>query len=188
MVMLADLPMPMVAPLHAPANPLYHVYGPMLQTPRLRLRRWESRDVTPFVQLCRDPEIMQFFNGVMKPIACFEEMERQEVCFDAYGYGIWVAELKATGEFIGCVGLDPTMMIPQDAAVRLTWKLRREFWGVNYAYEAAMEVMDYAFEELKVKEVVAIAHPANQRSLRLIRRLGLLPHEKDADCYYKIAA
>lgn len=160
---------------------------PMLETSRLRIRRWERRDVEPFVAMNGDPVVTQFFTGPMPLIQCFQEIERQEVCFDRYQYGIWAVELKESDEFLGCVGLDPTMLRPAGMTARLTWKLQREYWGMNYAYEAAMEVMDYAFSELKVKEVIAIVCPANVRSARLAKRLGLVLHEKTEDCYYKIA-
>jgi RimJ/RimL family protein N-acetyltransferase len=178
---------PVVSPPPAQQRQGYGLGSPLLQTANLRIRRWEGRDVQPFAIMCADPAVTQFFTGPMALMQCFQEIEWQEVCFDAYQYGIWVVELKATGEFIGCVGFDPTMMVPKGNTVRLTWKLRREFWGMGYAYEAAMEVMKYAFTQLEVAEVIAIVHPANIRSRQLVKRLGLAPKEKEPDCYYRSA-
>ena len=159
-----------------------------LETGRLRLRRWQARDLVPFVNLCRDPEVLRFFNGLLSPSACFDEIERQESCFDMFGYGLWAVEEKATGEFIGAVGLEPTMLSPQGMTGRLTWKLRPEHWGKGYACEAGQRVLDYAFEVLQVKEVFAPVDPSNIRSLRLIQRLGLEMREAEPHCFYKAAA
>ena len=157
----------------------------MLQTKHLRLRRWESHDVGPFAALCNDPEVVRFFNGWKSVIDCAAEIERQEICFDTYKYGIWAVELKATGEFIGAAGIEPTMMPPKGMTARLTWKLRPEFWGMNYGYEAVAKVIDYAFSELKVSRVFALVVPANTRSLRLVKRLGLKQNHQMENSYFK---
>ena len=159
--------------------------GPTLETTRLRLRRWESRDVLPVLALSQDPVVMRFFNGLLSPAQCLDEIERQEVCFDAYGYGMWAVELKKTGEFIGTIGLEPTMMAPKGMTARMTWKLRRDYWGQNYAYEAGREVLEYAFHHLGVREAFAVVDTANTRSLRLMERLGLKNRDKHLDCFYK---
>ena len=128
---------------------------------------------------------MQFFSGLKSPTDCFTEIERQEACFDAYKYGIWAVELKATSEFIGAIGIEPTMLNPKGMTARLTWKLRHEFWGMNYGYEAAKKVIDYAFTELKVSKVFALVPADNTRSVRVLERLGLKKNKQMQNCYFK---
>ena len=150
------------------------VIGPVLKTPRLFLRRWLTRDFMPFIEMNSDAEVMQHFKGRMNAMDSLNEIEQQERCFEAYGYGMWAVERRDTGEFIGSVGIEP-YMLPLNIlpTATISWKLRRQFWGQNYAYEAARAVIDYAFEHLQVRELVALVPPENERSVRLMKRLGL---------------
>jgi RimJ/RimL family protein N-acetyltransferase len=57
--------------------------------------------------------------------------------------------------------------------VELFYKLGRPFWGKGYAFEAAREVLRYAFEELRLTRIVTCTHAANLRSIALLHRLGM---------------
>jgi ribosomal-protein-alanine N-acetyltransferase len=51
--------------------------------------------------------------------------------------------------------------------------LARPFWGQGLATEAARACLRYAFEELKLPSVSAIARPGNLRSRRVMEHLGM---------------
>lgn len=55
----------------------------------------------------------------------------------------------------------------------LGWVLDPAFTGHGYATEAVRELLRYAFEELKVRRVVADCFLANEASWRLMERLGM---------------
>ena len=44
---------------------------------------------------------------------------------------------------------------------------------VHNAYEAAKATLDYAMNDLNIKKIVAITSPQNDKSKRLLERLGL---------------
>ena len=48
-----------------------------------------------------------------------------------------------------------------------------EFSGCGYAYEASILIKDYAINTLKLKHLVAIVNPENQRSIKLLEKIGL---------------
>jgi RimJ/RimL family protein N-acetyltransferase len=56
--------------------------------------------------------------------------------------------------------------------VELAFAFGKAFWGQNYAYEAWQPLIDYAFNELKIPRLLGGAKQANERSVRLQRRLG----------------
>lgn len=149
------------------------VPGPMLQTRRLRLRRWHERDIAPFLAMNRDTEVMQYFSARMSDADAIRAIVQYESNFDTRGYGIWAVEHRETGEFVGSVGLEPYESGADEQSVAICWKLCRKFWGGNYGYEAASAVVDFAFDYLRVPELIAIVPPHNARSQRLMRRLGL---------------
>jgi ribosomal-protein-alanine N-acetyltransferase len=53
------------------------------------------------------------------------------------------------------------------------WRLARHAWGRGYAVEAAREAVAVAFDVIGVDEVVSFTVPANQRSRRVMERLGM---------------
>ena len=91
------------------------------------------------------------------------------------------AELRATGEPIGFVGLShPTTLPPMAAEVEVGWRLARAHWGQGYATEAAAEAVRIAFEERRVPRLISIIDRDNARSLRVAEKLGFA-HWRDMD-------
>ena len=50
----------------------------------------------------------------------------------------------------------------------------RPFWGRGFAFEAARAAIDDGFTRLRLTEIVAITTPPNERSWRLMERLGMV--------------
>lgn len=57
--------------------------------------------------------------------------------------------------------------------VELYYKLGRDFWGQGYAAEACRALIDFAFGPMRLARLVTLTQPGNQRSIRLLRRLGM---------------
>ena len=53
------------------------------------------------------------------------------------------------------------------------WAVHPDDWGKGYATEAAWQVMDWAFKELKVHRIVAFCHADNIASVRVMEKLGM---------------
>jgi len=85
------------------------------------------------------------------------------------GFGMWAVEERASGTFVGRVGLH----FPEGWPDReIGWTLARAFWGKGYAFEAARAALDHAFDTLRWNRVISLIHPQNARSIRLAERLG----------------
>jgi RimJ/RimL family protein N-acetyltransferase len=77
-------------------------------------------------------------------------------------------------EFIGFVGLNvPTFTAHFTPCVEIGWRLAYEHWNQGYASEAARAAVAYAFDELQLGEIVALTAVANERSRRVMTRLGM---------------
>jgi RimJ/RimL family protein N-acetyltransferase len=60
--------------------------------------------------------------------------------------------------------------------------LAREHWGKGYATEAATGWLNHAFESLELPRVISITDPPNERSLAVMRRLGMVfDHEAEIE-------
>jgi len=141
-----------------------------LRTSRLLLRPWRDEDIAAFVGLSADPAVMEYLPSAGEAWAA-----RARAHWEEHGFGQWVVELPGAAPFIGVVGLNMVGSgAPFAPAVEINWRLARAYWGHGYAVEAARAALDYGFEALGLPELVAQTVPANQRSRRVMERLGMV--------------
>ena len=58
-------------------------------------------------------------------------------------------------------------------STEIGWRLSAKHWNQGYATEAALAVLDYAFKQLNLTEVVSITVPQNKASRRIMEKIGL---------------
>lgn len=140
-----------------------------LRTPRLLLREWRDEDVAHFAAMSADPGLTEF---LLPPDDAWVARARQR--WDDHGFGQFVVELPGEAPFIGVVGLsDLHTQVPAGPAIEAAWRLARPYWGKGYALEAARAAVDDGFFRLGLDEIVAITVVGNQRSRRVMERLGM---------------
>jgi RimJ/RimL family protein N-acetyltransferase len=145
-----------------------------LTTERLVLRRWRDSDRAPFGALNGDARVMEFMPGLLTAEASDGLMERIERHFERHGFGLFAAEVRESGTFVGFIGLSvPAFDAPFMPAVEIGWRLVAEYWGRGLATEGAREVLRYGFEELGLSEVVSFTTETNTRSRRVMEKLGM---------------
>ena len=152
-----------------------------LQTERLLLRHWIEEDLPPFAQLNSDAEVMEYFPETLsreQSDALATEIRHR---MNENGWGMWAIEVKATGQFIGFVGLNTNEVTPRGENVEIGWRLNRESWGQGYATEAAIAALHFAFDELQLDSVVAFTTVNNKRSRAVMERLGMLNTHENFD-------
>lgn len=147
-----------------------------LQTARLILRAFTRDDVELLVALDSDPAVMRYLNG---GIPTPRDVITRNILPDflkSYarrdGYGVWAAEERATGEFIGWFGFQST----DDARpgeIALGYRLRRSAWGKGYATEGARALIRQGFTELGAQRIIARTYQDNLASRRVLEKAGL---------------
>jgi RimJ/RimL family protein N-acetyltransferase len=149
------------------------------RTGRLLLRRWRPEDAEPMAALNADPEVMRFIgDGAPSTRAGSDELlGRFEREWDERGFGLWaVEEHAAPGVLLGFCGLTVPMFLPPVLpAVEVGWRLARPAWGRGVATEAARAALAFGFEQHGMRQIIAVVHPANDRSLRVCAKLGMQP-------------
>ncbi|MBB6464597.1 RimJ/RimL family protein N-acetyltransferase [Aminobacter lissarensis] len=146
-----------------------------IRTERLILRNWQERDRDLFHRINSDDQVMEFF-GMRRSRAESDELfDRLATGVERDGFGFAAAEIAASGECIGFVGLLRTDLEPFIAKgmLEIGWRLAPEFWGKGYVTEAADAWLAYAFEVIGEDEVVSFAVWNNNRSTAVMRRLGM---------------
>lgn len=146
-----------------------------MRTERLILRNWEDRDRDLFHCINSDERVMEFFPFRRDRAQADAKMDEFRARIAEDGYGFAAAEIVATSECIGFVGLLDTDHVPSLPAgtVEIGWRLAPEFWGKGYVTEAAEAWLAYGFETLGLDEIVSFAVAANRRSTAVMERLGM---------------
>ncbi|HGJ5858385.1 MAG TPA: GNAT family N-acetyltransferase [Arsenophonus nasoniae] len=151
----------------------------ILNTPRLILREWREADRHPFHRLNSDPDVMRYFPHLLSKIQsdAFIDSIRQKF-IQQQGWGLWAVELRAKKQFIGFVGLNiPAYALPFMPCIEIGWRLAKPFWRQGLAYEAAHHVLDFAFRQRQMQEIISFTAKINYPSECLMKKLAM---EKDA--------
>jgi RimJ/RimL family protein N-acetyltransferase len=144
----------------------------VIDTGRLLLRRFQADDLEAFYQLCSRPEIIRYAQAA--PIASREaarEFMQAAPFYDyaTYGYGRLACVWKPTGAVIGFSGVK---YVPEIAENELGYRFLEEYWGQGLATEAGRASIEFARTVLRLKRLVAMVHPANVASARVVTKLG----------------
>ncbi|WP_161913023.1 GNAT family N-acetyltransferase [Methylosinus sp. C49] len=148
--------------------------APILITERLRLRAWRDSDREPFAALNADLRVMKHFSRPLDRAQSDAFADRAQAKLVKSGFGLWAVEAPGVAPFLGFVGLaEPAFVAHFTPCVEIGWRLARQHWGQGYATEAARAVLDHAFRVLGLSEVVSFTAQGNQRSRRVMERLGM---------------
>lgn len=152
----------------------------MIKTERLILRKWRDEDLLPFAELNADPCVREFFLSTLDPQTSNEHIKYYSNHIEKYGYGFWAVSLISTGEFIGFIGIQNVHFKAHfTPAVEIGWRLAFNHWGKGYATEGAKAALRYAFETLKLDEIVSMASMKNMRSRHVMEKIGMHHDPKD---------
>lgn len=145
----------------------------ILETERLILRLASDDDAEFVLELLNDPSFVRNIGdkGVRTVADAREYISSRLVdSYERHGFGLYVVELKATGDPAGICGLVKRESL-EDPDVGFAFLPR--FWSRGYAFESAAAVMAYAREVLGLGRVVGVVNPDNDGSIRVLEKLGL---------------
>ena len=107
-----------------------------------------------------DPNVMEYFPKTLSRAESDELAEKIQNFINETDWVLWAVELMSTNEFIGFVGLNsPQSEMPPAPCIEIGWRLARKYWRFGYATEAGKECLNFAFNTLKLEEVVSYYHP-----------------------------
>ncbi len=145
----------------------------ILETERLRLRHLTLDDAAFMLRLLNEPSFIRNIGdrGVRTEAEARQYLENGALAsYGQYGYGLYLVELRTSGEALGICGLVKRDYL-DDPDVGFAFF--PEFWLKGYAYESAAAVKAHAFDVLGVKRVLAITSPGNLGSIRVLEKIGL---------------
>jgi RimJ/RimL family protein N-acetyltransferase len=163
------------------------------ETDRLRIRWFDAHDAAFILELLNEPSWIRYIgNKNVKTLADARRyLESGPLgMYERLGFGLYMVESKRDAEPMGMCGL-----IKRDSLehVDLGFAFLPRFWRNGYAFEAASAVMQYGRHVMGLTRVVAILSQDNERSARLLERLGFrlegtVAHDKEVLILYASAS
>jgi RimJ/RimL family protein N-acetyltransferase len=145
-----------------------------IETDRLLLRRWREGDLDAYARICADPEVMRYLPATLSREESAEQIAWFERHWEEWGFGLWAVEERASGEFIGFIGLVYHDGWPEgEHKTEVGWRLSRTHWGRGLATEGALASVPYGFERLGLERIISITLPENAASRRVMEKAGL---------------
>ncbi|WP_046005348.1 GNAT family N-acetyltransferase [Pseudoalteromonas rubra] len=144
----------------------------MIETTRLRLRQCQSDDARFIQELFSQPECIEFIGDKgLTELALAEQYikENLQASYQEHGYGLYLMELKSSGERIGLCGLVKRdyLQLPD-----LGFALLSQYTGKGLMLEASKAVLYFCQQQLGLDELLAITKPHNLRSIQLLTKLN----------------
>ncbi|MCE2983731.1 MAG: GNAT family N-acetyltransferase [Parachlamydia sp.] len=155
-------------------------YPPIIRTDRLVLRQWNSTDLEPFAALNADQRVMEYFPSVLSQKESNDLAKRISIQLEEQGWGLWAVSVPEVANFIGFIGLArPSFDAYFTPAVEVGWRLDFNYWGKGYATEGAKAVLAFGFDTLNLEEIVSFTVMQNERSRRIMEKIGMYHVSKD---------
>lgn len=151
----------------------------MIETERLRLRRWREEDRTAFAALNADEEVGGWLAGPFTREQSDRQIDSFEAHADQHGFTFWALAERSSDRLLGMCGLRRISGMPFGEGIEVGWRLARAEWGRGYVSEAATACLAEAWR-LGHDEVLAITAVSNLRSRTVMQRIGM-HHRQGAD-------
>jgi ribosomal-protein-alanine N-acetyltransferase len=157
----------------------------VLCSKRLTLTPFDGPDFDLAMEMFTDPDVLRYAGGVMDEDEIREQMSNWIKRGGNGCIGIWSVSDRGNGEKLGSAALLPMpideddtdfgLVIPgqmPDGDVEIGYFLKRSVWGKGYATEACKRLLQMAFEESPLTEVVATFDAGNIASENVLRKAG----------------
>jgi RimJ/RimL family protein N-acetyltransferase len=143
-----------------------------LTTERIGFRSWSVDDLPLAGALWGDVDVSAYIGGPFSPEQVRDRLHREIECLQLHGVQYWPIFLLKNDAHMGCCGLRPYDLKAQ--VYELGFHVKKEFWGLGIATEAARGACDWAAKHLQPASLFAGHHPENAASKAALLKLGFV--------------
>lgn len=150
----------------------------IIETERLILRKFTLHDAAFVLELLNTPTWLQFIGD--RNVLSIEDAENYLKngtlkSYQEHGFGFYAVIEKAemsdrSSKIIGMCGLIKRDSLPD---IDIGFAFLPNFVSKGFGYEAASATLNYAKNTLKIDRIIAIVNPENEKSIGLIRKIGM---------------
>ncbi|MBP7474456.1 MAG: GNAT family N-acetyltransferase [Pyrinomonadaceae bacterium] len=144
----------------------------MLESARIYYRPITREDLTWLIELRVPDAVNRYMGGreMQNAEAITSRLPFYLECHEKYGFGFSTMTLKETGEKIGTSGLQP---LGDTGEIEVGYNLAEKYWRQGFGYECAFAWLKYGFETAGLERIVAVAHPDNTGSWKIMEKCGM---------------
>lgn len=146
-------------------------------TEMLILREMDMDDAGKLLEIFSDPVAMEYYPSTKNEKETNFWIEWTLNNYEIYGVGLWIAEDKETGEFLGQCGIVP-QVVDDESKMEIGYLFSRRVWGNGYATEAATACKKFGFEHLNLSEMISLVDVNNLSSAKVAERIGMTIKKK----------
>src|SRR5688572_33190668 len=143
----------------------------MTETDRLLLHPWRTEDCAELERLMTDPRVAGGRHFPLERIRVLADHSLRQ--WRVHGFGPWAAVDRATGEWIGRIGLDELSDWPGADRIEVGFELHPAWWGRGLATEGARTALRLAFEEHGLARVISVTGASHAAARRVMEKAGL---------------
>jgi len=147
----------------------------ILSSDRLLFRQHIMADMDAYCAMEMDANVRRYVGGQPRS---HEEAERRflpSLKPVADGLSMWATVLKESGQYIGRCGVYPHFNhdgVPIANEGTLAFYIASEYWRKGFATEAGHAFIQFSFNELNLKLLVATVQAGNDASCHILKKLG----------------
>jgi RimJ/RimL family protein N-acetyltransferase len=139
------------------------------------MRPFVAADLDALALLYADPHVMRWIGagGVRDRDQARDGLAEMMNVDRQWGFGPWATLDRVSGRLVCETGLCPLESMGPE--IELMHLFAYDVWGRGLATEAGTAWLHAAFGVLGLNSVVALAHPDNEASQRVMAKLGMRP-------------
>ncbi|EKU48592.1 GNAT family N-acetyltransferase [Staphylococcus massiliensis] len=153
-----------------------------IETERLKLRDWYDEDLIHLQKMNANRRVRQYFPSLLSYNRSQIDFNLMRDQVEKNQVGLFAVELKATGEWIGFIGLN---YLPKQSMYQfdelpfyeIGWRLVPEVWGNGLATEGAEAVIKYIRKSTEITKIYSIASENNAPSIRVMEKIGMRKYD-----------
>ena len=150
----------------------------IIETDRLILGRLTTADAAFILKLLNDADFLKYIGD--RGVKTLDDARKYILngpvaSYKRFGFGLYLTKLKDGDIPIGICGL-----LKRDSLedVDVGFAFLSAYRKKGYAYESASAVLDHGKTILGLNRIIAVTSPDNQRSIKILEKIGLTYREK----------
>ncbi|EGD52418.1 GCN5-related N-acetyltransferase [Thermoanaerobacter ethanolicus JW 200] len=148
-------------------------YQPILETPRLILKKISLEDAEDMFEYARDPEVTKYVSweyhkSIEDSVKFINLLLSKYANSEPSDWGLY---LKENGKLIGTCGY--VFIDEKNMTGEIGYVLGKKYWNKGFMTEAVKKVIEFGFEKLNLNRIQARCKVENIPSERVMQKVGM---------------
>ena len=146
----------------------------LFKSERLGFRNWYDSDIDIMAEINADADVMQYFSTAQSKEQTIDFIGRMKIQFNTLGFCYFAVDKLENNQFIGFIGInEQTFESDFTPCIDIGWRLKKSEWNKGFATEGASKCIEYAFDNLLIKNIYSITPKVNLKSEHIMQKIGM---------------